>query len=222
MNINTKIIYPIFFKCCTYTKDLFWENIFKNLAYSKTPHGIFISKGFLCSKQKKQEFTYKLDENKDSITVYNEVYNLLHKRLGLVSDQQKISNLKNSNDIQQQINTYYSNIQWKKIKHKVIKDSLLELYVIKLKNKHNLTIHQAKNLLFKIYTVINFKLINGTDDIIFQNGEIVDIKNFDILDNNITLHKNIDDTIFCNTKKRNITKKKKISDNWIKYIRSLS
>lgn len=219
MKLNEKIMYPVFFKCCMYTTDVFWENVFKNLAYAKTPHGIFISKGFLCSKNKKQEFTYKIDDTKDPKLIYKEIYNLLHKKIGLVSDQQKIINIKNVNDIQQQINLYYSEIQWKSIKHKVIKDLLLELFILKLQAKHKLTLNQTKNLLFKIYTSINFKLINGSD-IIIQNGEIVDIKNFDISATNITLHENIGDIVKSNTK--NTDNQKKISDNWTKYIKSLN
>ena len=88
-----EIVYPIFLECCQYAENTFWENIFENLAYGKTPYGTFISKDFLCCNYKKKEFSYKI-ERKCSKLLYQEVYNILTKKLGLMSTQEKITKQK--------------------------------------------------------------------------------------------------------------------------------
>ena len=90
-----KIVYPIFLECCQYTNNIFWENIFENLAYGKAPYGSYISENFLCCGYKQKEFNYKI-EKKDSETVYKEVFSLLTNRLGIFSQQEKdFTNLEN-------------------------------------------------------------------------------------------------------------------------------
>ena len=62
MPIKREIIYPIFLECCQFTDDKFWENVFEDLAYGKTPYGTYISKDFLCCSYKKKEFSYKIEK----------------------------------------------------------------------------------------------------------------------------------------------------------------
>ena len=84
-----KLVYPIFLNCCQYTDDIFWEDIFADLAFGKPPCGTYLSKDFLCCSHKQKEFNYKI-ENKDSVTVYKEVFYLLRNRLGIFSRQEKV------------------------------------------------------------------------------------------------------------------------------------
>ena len=46
MPIKKDIVYPGFIECLQFTEDIFWENIFEDLAYGKTPYGTYISKDF--------------------------------------------------------------------------------------------------------------------------------------------------------------------------------
>ena len=89
MSNKKEIIYPVFLECCQYTNDIFWENIFEDLAYGKTPYGTYISKDFLCCNYKDKEFSYKI-EKKPSNQLYSDIYGLLHKKLGLLSQRDKI------------------------------------------------------------------------------------------------------------------------------------
>ena len=57
-------------------KRYFWENIFENLIYGKVPYGSYISKNYICCNYKRKEFSYKIDETKDSKILYDEIYNL--------------------------------------------------------------------------------------------------------------------------------------------------
>lgn len=89
MPIKKEIVYPIFLECCQYTNDIFWENIFEDLAYGKTPYGTYISKDFLCCNYKDKEFSYKI-EKKNSEQLYEDIYLLLAKKLGLLSQRDKL------------------------------------------------------------------------------------------------------------------------------------
>ena len=93
MPIKKEIVYPIFIECCKHATDIFWENIFEDLAYGKTPYGTYISKDFLSCKYKKKEFSYKIERKLPEL-IYSEVYDLLSNKLGLLSNYEKIKKKK--------------------------------------------------------------------------------------------------------------------------------
>jgi len=130
MPIKREIIYPIFLECCQFTDDKFWENVFEDLAYGKTPYGTYISKDFLCCSYKKKEFSYKI-EKKLPKDVYNDVYDLLTNKLGLLSPLEKSKKRKIFKDIEEDITESRKN--WNDIKKKNIKELLIELYVARMK-----------------------------------------------------------------------------------------
>ena len=85
MTIKREIIYPFFIEASKFADDIFWENIFEDLAYGKTPYGSYISKDFLSCNYTNKEFSYKI-ERKDPHILYTEIYNLL-VNIGLNDDQ---------------------------------------------------------------------------------------------------------------------------------------
>ena len=64
MTPDVELIYPFFIDCCKYTDDIFWKFVFEDLAYGKTPYGIYLTKNFLCCNYKGKEFSYKIDSKK--------------------------------------------------------------------------------------------------------------------------------------------------------------
>lgn len=211
-----EIIYPIFLECCQYTNDIFWENIFEELAYGKTPYGTYISKDFLCCNYKDKEFSYKI-EKKKSIQLYNDIYSLLSKKLGLLSPRDKMKKKIDFYNIEEEIKESRKN--WTSIRKKNIKDLLIENYVIDMKNKFSLTIKQSKYLLSVIFIAMIFKVIT-VKDIKYENGKIEHIEGIDIEKKKINLRRdiyNIDSTINrCIIIDSNL-----MSDNWNKYIGSI-
>lgn len=211
-----EIIYPIFLECCQYTNDIFWENIFEELAYGKTPYGTYISKDFLCCNYKDKEFSYKI-EKKKSIQLYNDIYSLLSKKLGLLSPRDKMKKKIDFYNIEEEIKESRKN--WTSIRKKNIKDLLIENYVIDMKNKFSLTIKQSKYLLSVIFIAMIFKVIT-VKDIKYENGKIEHIEGIDIEKKKINLRRdvyNIDSTINrCIIIDSNL-----MSDNWNKYITSI-
>ena len=171
-----KLVYPFFLDCCQYTDNIFWEDIFANLAFGKPPCGSYISENFLCCRLKQKEFNYKI-ENKDSKTVYKEVFSLLRNRLGIFSHQDKVEKI---NDIK----------NWNDIKKKKIKELLIELYVSRMRTKYSLSIKQARYLLSTILIAMVFKVIT-VNDIDYSNGRINKIEGINFSKKQVIITRNL-------------------------------
>ena len=216
MPIKTEIIYPVFLECCEFASDLFWENIFEDLAYGKTPYGTYINKNFFCCSYKNKEFSYKI-ERKDPYDLYTDIYNLLTKKLGILSHKEKIKKRVDFDNTECRIKEFRQ--EWGNIRKKNIKDLLVERYVIDMKNKHSLSIKQAKYLLSIIFIAIVFKVITPKD-IEYSDNKIQNIDGIEFSTKNIIIKRNIYN-IEIEFSQETILDKKLMSDNWEKYLSAL-
>ena len=154
-----EIIYPIFLQCCLFTNnDLFWENVFEDLSYGKTPYGTYISKDALCCNYKSKEFNYKI-EAKDPQQMYTDVYNLLTTKLGLLSPRDRLKKKEDFFIMEQEIRE--GRKKWSNIKKKNVKDLCIERYVIDMKHKYSLSLVQMRRLLSAIFIGMVFKVITS-------------------------------------------------------------
>jgi hypothetical protein len=216
MPAKREIAYPVFLEACQYTEDAYWENIFEELAYGKAPYGTYISKDFLCCSYKKKEFSYKL-EKKDAKTVFEDVYDLLTNKLGLLSQREKLDKRKAFSEYEDTIKD--SRQTWTDIKKKNIKELLIELYVVRMKKKHSLSLKQSRHLLSIITVALCFKVLTG-DDICYKDGQIASIEGIDFLNKQVVIKRNLYslETSFA----PNIMLDKKLmADNWDKYLKDL-
>ena len=216
MPIKKEIIYPVFLECCEFASDLFWENIFADLAYGKTPYGTYINKNFFCCSYKNKEFSYKI-ERKDPYDLYTDIYNLLTKKLGILSHKEKIKKRVDFDNTECRIKEFRQ--EWGNIRKKNIKDLLVERYVIDMKNKHSLSIKQAKYLLSIIFIAIVFKVITPKD-IEYSDNKIQNIDGIEFSTKNIIIKRNIYN-IEIEFSQETILDKKLMSDNWEKYLSAL-
>jgi len=216
MPIKKEIIYPVFLECCQYTDDTFWENIFEDLAYGKAPYGTYISKDFICCSYKKKEFSYRI-EKKDVKTIYIEVYNLLTRKLGILSQREKVKKRKAFTDLEETIKE--SRKSWSDIKKKNMKELLIELYVTRMKIKHSLSIKQARYLLSVIMLALAFKVITG-DDIEYVNDHIVHIDGIDFTNKQVIVERDLYN-LEVSFAHHIVLDKKLMSDNWDKYLKDL-
>lgn len=213
MPIKKEIIYPVFLECCELATDTFWVNVFEDLAYGKTPYGTYIHKNFLCCSYKGKEFSYKI-ERKDPELLYNDIYSLLTKKLGVISNKEKINKRVNFHETEYRIKEFGK--EWGNIKKKNIKDILIERYVIDMKNKYLLSIKQAKYLQSIIFIALVFKVI-VSKDICYENGKIYKIEGIEFSRKNIHIKRNIY-KIDMGISPEILVEKKAIADNWEKYL----
>jgi len=216
MPLRKEIIYPIFLECTQYTPDVFWQNIFEDLGYGITPYGTYFSKDYLCCNYKKKEFNYKI-EKKESNILFKEVYNILSKKLGLLSQTQKIERKKDFVDFEDKIKD--SRKTWNDIRKKNIKELLIEQYAVKMKNKYSLSIKQSRKLFKVIIIALVLKIIT-TSDIHYENGNILKINGINFEPKKIIFERNLYKIDF-NFSPTIIIEKKLMSDNWEKYLKEI-
>jgi len=217
MPFKKEIIYPIFLECSPYTTDTFWENVFEDLAYGKTPYGTYISKDFLCCSYRKKDFSYKI-ERKDAKQVYDEVYKLLNKKLGLSSPQERVRQKKAFDELEDSMR--FSRSSWSSIRKKSIKELLIELFVTRMKNKYSLSLKQSRHLLASIVMAMVFKVITS-NDIGYEDGGIQAINGISFLKGKVIIERDLHDIKVSVTPTLVLDKKKRMSDNWIKYLKEL-
>jgi hypothetical protein len=216
MPLKKDIVYPIFIECCNYTTDSFWENIFEDLAYGKTPYGTYISNDFLSCKYKKKDFSYKIERKAPEI-VYNEVYDLLANKLGIISQQEKIKKKKVFVELENTLKD--SRKSWNDIKKKNIKELLIELYVTRMKNKFSLSIFQARYLISIIFMAMIFKVITSKD-IDYSEGVINNIDGIDFVKKQILVERDLY-KLEVSFAPNIVLDKNLMSDSWERYLKDL-
>jgi hypothetical protein len=211
------IVYPIFIQCCQFTTDAFWDNTFEDLAYGRPPYGSYISKNFLCCSFKKKNFAYKI-EKKDPQLLYNEVYDLLVNKLGLLSQREKIKQKIEFQDTEEKLREVRRD--WASIqKKRKVRDLLIEQYVVRMKREHSLDIKQMRYLLSIIFLAIMFKVITAKD-ITYSDGIIHDIKGIDFAEQKVILNVNVYD-LQVSFAPQIVISQKLMSETWEKYMKDL-
>jgi hypothetical protein len=211
MPVKKEIVYPVFLECCQFSNDVFWENIFEDLAYGKAPYGTYISKDFLCCSYKTKEFSYKI-ERKDPKILYDDIYELLTQKLGILSLKEKTQKKIDFHEIEKNIKQ--SRQDWSSIRKKNIKDYMYEQYVIDMKHKYSLSLKQCKFLLAIIMISITFKTITSKD-IIYKDDKIQQITSIDFAKGKIILNKPL-----CSADSQNISDTPEIEESECKLIRT--
>jgi hypothetical protein len=220
MPVKKEIIYPVFLECCQFADDVFWEGIFEELAYGKSPYGTYISKGFLCCSYKNKEFSYKI-ERKDPKILYDDIYKLLTEKLGILSYKEKARKKLDFHELEKNIKQ--SRQEWASIRRKNIKDIMYEKYVIDMKRKHGLSIKQCKYLLSIILLSIMFKTITSKD-IVYKDDKIQSIAGLEFDEGKVILKRSL-----CIPGSENIIETpdlddsgvKNMSENWERYLKML-
>lgn len=172
--MKRELLYPIFLETCKYTEDGFWKQVFEDLAYGKTPYGSYINKGFLCCNYKGKEFSYKIDSS-DSQKLFEDVFELLSKKLGVESSADKSRKIRDFQKIQEEI-MEIRNSKWSGIKKKSTRDAIIENFIVEMKKEWNLPDSEARRLNSLISVGLLFKTISSKD-IDYQNGRINSIEN---------------------------------------------
>lgn len=212
-----EIIYPHILECCPHCPDVFWENVFEDLAYGKPPYGTYISNDFLSCNYKKKDFSYKIEENKESTVLYREIYNLLKNRLGLLSRQDKANIKLDFENTEETLKK--SRKTWVDIKKKNIKELLIEQYVIKMKSLHKLGIKQARFLNSIISIAMVFKVITSSD-IDYRDGIIHSIDGIDFLKRKVVLERDLY-SINGTFTPEIVIGNKVMSEQWDKFLKDL-
>jgi hypothetical protein len=197
MVIKKDIIYPMFIECLQFCENTFWSSIFEDLAYGRCPYGTYIHKNFFSCNYKGKEFSYKVDEP-DPQTLYQNIFNLLTKKIGIISDEEKKNKLLEFYNFENSISEIKYD-KWSSIKKKNVKDSLIENFLLFVKKEFNLSWNQIKDLQKSINLGLIFKTISHKD-INLKDGKIESINGITFSNKNYSIDINLidsDDNELC-------------------------
>jgi len=217
MTPDVELIYPFFIDCCKYTDDIFWKFVFEDLAYGKTPYGIYLTKNFLCCNYKGKEFSYKIDSKKDKKVLFEEIYDILHKKFGLLSKDDKVKRKKMFENTEAEIQD--NNKNWNKIRKKSIKQNIIEKYSIDMKRKHKLTNIQVKKLFSIIIIGLIFKTIT-IEHISYSDGEIRNIDGISFQKGKMEISPELYNFNSVSSPEI-IINENNMSDQWEKYLKTI-
>jgi hypothetical protein len=210
MTVKKDVVHPRLLECVAYTTDIYWKQIFEDMAYGITPYGVYIHKGFLCCNFKQKEFMYKLD-NKDPQIMFTDIHVLL-KKVGLHSINDKMEMI-----LEMETENEPSHLnKWNTIKKRSIRDMLIENYVIEMKHRHSLKEKEVKKLYNLIQVGLIFKTINAKT-LLYINGKIEEITLFSFKDGCVMCPRIMDD-LQPNETKIVFVEKYDIANMWKKYI----
>lgn len=209
-----ELIYPFLLECKNFTPDLYWKNVFEDLAYGVTPYGTFISKDHLSCKYKDKEFSFKLQE-KNAEDNFKEIFHILKFKLGLLSREDILQKKLDSNKLAEE-RADILKTDWSLIKRKNIKDVLIEHFVLSMKKKYKLTLNQARYLMSIIFIGMTFKVITNTD-IHFEQGQIQSINGISFSTGKLFFEKDMYDMTIIEMPEI-VIEKTLLSDYWRKYL----
>ena len=208
MGIN-KLIYPVFLSCCEFSKDNFWKFIFEDLAYGNCPYGTYIIKNYMCCNYKGKEFSYKIDPKKDPKIIYEDIYDILHNKFGLLSNKDKKHNRElffSKGKEDDEILT---------IKKKYIRLVLVEEFIENMTKKYKLPFKKMCELYSTIILGLSLKSINK-NSIVIKDNSIKSIEGINFTKGKITYNLNIYNRI--NRPSVVIKDSNYLSDYWFKYL----
>ena len=171
----------MFLKLSNKMNDNFWRYIYEDLAYGKTPYGLYIQSNYLCCYIKNKEFSFKITESNTDDSL-KELHNLLKKRAGILSEKDKIE------DRETLLNENLS--KNKTIHKKTYRDNLIQNYIIYQGKQNNIKIEVLKKLLMFINNAFLFKVIS-LQDIVFHNNSIQSINGILFKKNKIIIEHNL-------------------------------
>jgi len=188
------VLYPVFAQCATLccssetTEDYdFWKNLFYDLSYGKCPYGISLYKGSLSCYLKGKEFCYTLSENKDPKKIRDDVMTLLRRRAGIVSDMEKTTERNRLIRHRRQENPPSSSgkreclaprEEWNMVRKKMIRDTLLEQFVLVKARRYHLTPIICRRVLSLLIVGLMFKTVTA-GSILYRDGFISRVSGFE-------------------------------------------
>lgn len=167
------LLHPCLMKCALLS-DQPWKTFFENMACGKCPSGLFMHKNHIQCCILGQEFLYKIDATKPVHTLREEMTTILSP---FVHTNCKLS-------------TGNGQTAWNQVKKKVIRNTLLERYVLDRAKTYHLTMFVAKRLLSAIIIALMFKTISSKN-IEYRDGYIHRIDGFCFEPKRVIITKNI-------------------------------
>ena len=169
-----RVIHQIFADCVGYTTDPYWKEILNQFACNRFPSDLKYDSthhNFVLKEGKKNVAIPLEDDNPPE--AFKTTMRVLKDKLGMRSTRDlKIQKDKMEDAMQKRVTDL--DCEWKKIKPRHLKDQLLMDYIMTLKEKHELTNTEVKNLISVVQLGMQFRSLTS-DDVEYVGGVVVNI-----------------------------------------------
>ena len=170
-----EVIYPEINECQEYVTDVFWKRLFDDMSRGKCPKGIVIFKTTVNSTYKRNGFSYCFEDTPPE-KIASDLMDIL-KTSGCIYSSSDIK--KEEKDFETSNTTKVSYSSWKQIKIKKIRQQYIHDFVLRQTNKYKLSDHSSKHLMNLINSSLNIYKTHRSDDVLFENNEIVKIEDIE-------------------------------------------
>ena len=171
------VVYTIFEKCTDYTLDEYWKDIFHMCATNKFPKGLRYDENrrvlYIRIEGNRTETVNVPTEATEAFPVIMDVFKTYMNLLSPHDLTQKKEHMKDLLQI-----SSLSEFEWKQIRSKIMKESLIGKYVYDLKEEHDLSVKESKTLFALINLGFQFKKLTS-ENITFDDGYIKNISGID-------------------------------------------
>lgn len=205
-----EVIYPEINECQEYVTDIFWKRLFDDMSRGKCPKGIVIFKTTVNSTYKRNGFSYCFEDTPPQ-KIASDLMEIL-KTSGCIYSSSDIK--KEEKEFETNNTTKVSYSSWKQIKIKKIRQQYIHDFVLKQTNKHKLSDHSSKQLMNLINSSLNIYKTHRSDDVLFENNEIVKIEDIEY-DENLKEFTNLRDVEDREEVKKEVNLLKKKWENYI-------
>lgn len=214
-----EVIYPILYECSKLQTDDFWRSLFEDLSRGKCPKGIMIYNGIISSANKRNGFSYNVNNKTIPEEVTEELINILKSSACIYSS----NDIENKETSIQDSALEYSSItnfdSFKKIKTRKMKENLILNYIFKIKDSYKLTNKKTKELYENIKGALFEYKTHKSEDVLMKNGEIYKIIDFEY-DKSVKSMVNLRVNIF-EEKLKEETTKDVLGSKWEKYVKNV-
>jgi hypothetical protein len=213
---NKDVRFPALFEAGQSCSDPYWKAILIDMSKNKCPKKVQCDAQTITFGHKRNLQSYKYIDKSPS-EIVEEIKEKFKKTLGLFSTEDFKNQSTNIFNQFEQFNQITDLNDWKKIKNKKMKENLLFDFALSRKELLDLNWTQFRLL----HTVIENAIFNlrthGSDDIMMQGGQVVEINDIEIDEDGYAENPRMFD-LEDNTEK---DAKKSVKDKWGSYIKSL-
>ena len=181
-NKMSNIVYERFMECRTHTLDEFWRNIFYNCAFNKFPKGVRYDNtreimSIKHDRNGKTHVDYFNLQSDNSEKLYNQLIHIFKELLEIRSEYD-INISKKEFDKIRKLNDIDMDTEWKKLKPKSVKSTILMSFVSRECKDKDLDLKRIKKIYNQIQLGFQFKYITN-DDVNYKKGVINSIDGFE-------------------------------------------
>ena len=212
--------FPLLFEASELIRDDFWKNFLLDLARGRFPKKIAVDYKTISAGTKRNQLAYfYADKSPETIAIDLPV--LLRKHLSVYSQTDLQNHVDQTEDYFNEFVIRSQENNWKRMKSKKMKQSLLVDYTLRCQEQWNLNWNQAREMHKILEDAFFVYRTHGSTDIDMQDGEIVDIQDIH-LDNGRIVNTRYSDQLEETDEEEEEEKISSVNDTWCQYIRTLA